>query len=161
MSKRPIIRLRPLPPGAVAAIDRGSLPIAAELTGAAFGDAWLEDADWAHDYLAYLQRYQPLAAMFLVVRDNEAIGRVGWTQFTSASSYEISYVILPPWRRQGVALASVRQLLKLLRLTREVTFVTAVIKQDNDASRGVLDKLGFSYTKSEEGNDFYELHLVD
>lgn len=153
------VRLRPFPPGAIAAIERGNLAIAAELTGVTFGELWGGEAKWAGDYLAYLQRYEPQAGLFLVVHGSEAIGRVGWTQFTPASPHELSYVILLPWRGQRMAVAATKQLIKLLRLTRLVTTLTAVVKTDNAASRRVVEQIGFRLAKADADQEFYELRL--
>jgi RimJ/RimL family protein N-acetyltransferase len=70
---------------------------------------------------------------------------VGGTQlrFKGEEVAQISYWIFPSWRRRGLAARVVRLACEFAFGSLGIERVEALIEPDNDASRRVLDKVGF------------------
>lgn len=154
------VSLVPFSLDAIRALSRGLPDRAAQLVGLEFGLAWHDDPTWATDYLEYLRRYRPHSRLYVVGLAGEAIGRVGTTR-QSDDWYEISYVIMPPWRGQGYATLATQRLIALTRASYGAAGVMAVIKSSNSASRRVLQKLGIDFARRDNDEDYYKLRFVD
>lgn len=160
MSQSPQLQLVPFERAAIKAIARLDLATASQLANVTFGPSWSQNTSWAHDYLEHLRRWRPQARLYLVVQGGEAIGRVGLSRHGQVASYEISYVLMPLWRGQGLGTQATRQLIDLARTSYDAARVTAVIKSANTSSRRVLEKLGFAPSHQADDHEFFELVLV-
>ena len=85
---------------------------------------------------------------------------VGYVQATVASDHgaDIGYVLGAEHGRQGYGRAAVATMLDELRTGYGVTRVRATIERDNDASRRLLERLGFAAGDDAPGTS--ELHFV-
>ena len=70
---------------------------------------------------------------------------VGWVQATIAeNAATIGYDIFPTYWRQGFAKEACRELIRTLFIERKVKRINAVVDDENVASIGLLETLGFA-----------------
>ncbi|MEE2788242.1 MAG: GNAT family N-acetyltransferase [Myxococcota bacterium] len=75
------------------------------------------------------------------------IGHVDvWLSHVDVGHCVIGYGVLPPWQRRGYALHAVSTIVSKLDAIDDVAGIRAHVMPDNEASIGMLSKVGFSRT---------------
>lgn len=96
--------------------------------------------------------------------DHKLIGRVGFNLREGYEDPELGFVIGLPWQRQGLAYEVCTAALKVGKEEYGFTCVQALVQEENLASAGLLEKLGFSLQKKimEQGQEylFYKIQLA-
>jgi [ribosomal protein S5]-alanine N-acetyltransferase len=148
------LELFPLPPEAAAALPDDRVG-AARIIGGKLA------ADWpASDLLGLLPMQAaagPERARYgiWVIVERKAATVVGDIGFhgppTSDGTIEIGYSIAPSHRRLGYATEAARALIAWARERPEVRSIIASCDENNEASIGTLERLGFSRTGQAEG----------
>lgn len=125
------------------------------------GRGW-PHADTADVLRPAVAQGDPVGA-FLVVRLGEVIGECGWRgRPDAAGEVEISYGLAPGARGRGHGTAAVRALLTWLEQRPEVRHVRAEVLQGNEASRRLLERLGFALApKTSATSQPYVAYLRD
>src|SRR4051812_26627123 len=130
---------------------------AAELLGASVPDDWPDrhDERFLRLRLGQLRAHGDLQEWsvrgVLVVEDGALAGHVGFygppgvNALRRADGVEVGYSIFPAYRRRGIATEAVRGLVRWAREERDVRAFVASVSPQNDASLGVVAKLGFEH----------------
>jgi RimJ/RimL family protein N-acetyltransferase len=138
-----------------ASID-GDLEQAAQLIGAALPEGWPGRTARAMRYrLAQLDvdpSVQPwlLRAVVLRLPTRSVLGHIGFhAEPDSRRAVEVGYTIEPAYRRQGYAEEAVRALFAWAHREHGIRHFVASVGPWNDASLGLVRKLGFRQTGSQ------------
>jgi RimJ/RimL family protein N-acetyltransferase len=131
----------------------GDLERAARLIGAALPEGWPGRTARAMRYrLAQLEvdpAVLPWLLRAVVVRSpaRSVIGHIGFhAEPDSRGALEVGYTIEPSYRRQGYAEESVRALFRWAEQEHAIRHFVASVGPWNDASLGLVRKLGFRQT---------------
>ncbi len=81
--------------------------------------------------------------------DGKILGKAGITDCDTSGDFELAYHIFLPYRRQGYGKEACRIVLNYVKKEYSPQGVYAVIEASNDASAGLLKKLGFTFQGSE------------
>ena len=79
------------------------------------------------------------------VDSGQAIGICGILQRDSLPRADLGFAFLPEYRRRGYALEAARAVLDHAATGLGITRLAAILTADNEASAGLLQKLGFRY----------------
>jgi ribosomal-protein-alanine N-acetyltransferase len=79
----------------------------------------------------------------LLVEGDTVVGACGFKGEPTHQAVEIGYNVAPPYRRRGFATQAARELLGVAFASEAVDHVLARIAPANEASRRVLERLGF------------------
>lgn len=78
------------------------------------------------------------------------VGAVAWGRLSGGRGI-ISYWIAKRYRQRGLAKQAVRQLIKIMQ-SQGITDIYADVYRDNQASRGLLNAVGFSWWRNVESD---------
>jgi RimJ/RimL family protein N-acetyltransferase len=149
------LELVPLTPACIEALLAGERTRATALLGASLPQGWPDEqtARFLGTRLEQLER-EPAAAEWGVrgaVRRAEAtlVGHIGFhgppgvNGLARAGALELGYTIFPGFRRRGYALEAASGLLAWALQAHGVGSFLASVAPDNDASLGLVERLGF------------------
>ena len=114
------------------------------------GDKSVRNLDDARAYLESgpLKMYRSLGFGLnrVALRDSgQAIGICGILQRDTLLRADLGFAFLPEYRRRGYALEAARAVLDHAATGLGITRLAAILTADNEASAGLLQKLGFRY----------------
>lgn len=105
-----------------------------------------ESADWiARNQQRYAEDGHGL--WIIETHDGEFVGGCGvtWQSANGVPLLEVGYQVRAAMQRRGFATEAARACVDLVRREFAPTLLTAIIHPDNDASRGVAEKLGMTH----------------
>ena len=164
------ILFAPIGAAGLEALLARDLPEASRLTGFDLPDEYL-DSGWLWqlrlDQLAQAPGDEPWVA-WVVARatDRVVIGQSGFHGGPDDDGMvELSYAVLPEFRRRGYATAIVQALVELARAHPHVRVLRAAISPENSASLATLAKFPFAYVGEQideiDGRELvYEMSVV-
>jgi RimJ/RimL family protein N-acetyltransferase len=161
----PRLDLVPLEPEALRLIQEGEAFEVERLLGASVPPGWMESIPAALR-LAQLEadpEEQPWLVRAMVLRGTgRIVGQAGFHHPPDDSgTVEIGYSVAPRHRRHGYAVEAARALLAWARATGRATRCRACVSPENEASRAMLDSLGFERVGHQiDPVDGFELVLV-
>jgi RimJ/RimL family protein N-acetyltransferase len=143
-----------LQPSEIRALISGDTMSASKAAGVVFPPAWPESADareglpWHLGYLETDGRHRAWRIRVVVDRGTNAV--VGSVNLKGppdpVGDVEIGWGIADAWRRRGYACEAVSGVIDWIRQQPGAASVTATIADDNVASQGLAQKLGFVRT---------------
>ena len=112
------------------------------------GDKQVHDLDGARHYIdsgprAMYQQFGFGLNLVSLTDDATAIGICGLLQRDSLPDPDLGFAFLPEYRRRGYALEAAEAVLHHGLSTLEQTRIVAIVNSANQASIGLLEKLGF------------------
>jgi RimJ/RimL family protein N-acetyltransferase len=143
----PRLDLVPLGPEALRLIQDGEAFEVERLLGASVPPGWMDSIPAALR-LAQLEAdpgEQPWLVRAMVLRGTgRIVGQAGFHDPPAEDgTVEIGYAVVPRHRRRGYALEAVQALLAWARATGRATRCRACVTPENEASRALLETLGF------------------
>ena len=97
---------------------------------------------------------------YAVVLDGSSVGYIGCWPDDKEGFYEFGFAILPKTRGIGIGKAAVMSLMDILKTECEALGIVAYVNDDNEASKTVVTKLGFTpLDEINENERRYELSL--
>lgn len=147
--------LEPAPVEFIEALEHADIPAAERVMDVRITGPWFEGpAHWMRLRIRQLREAPALDrwllhAMVLSRPDGEhpvrtMVGHCGYHGAPDATGMvEIGYQVAPPFRRRGYAAEAVRGLVTHAFTHAEINRVRACIRPDNEASLGLIARLGF------------------
>lgn len=141
------MRLIPASPDLLTAVLAGPAALGNKL-GVDIGPGWPQSMGTfatANEFLKLFPE-QVLWSTYFFLDDRATVllGSGGFKGEPVDGSVEIGYEVVPCWRGQGVATRAVTGLIDIAQASREVRVVTAETAGNENASVGVLRKVGFT-----------------
>ena len=130
---------------------------AAELLGATVPGDWPDrhDERFLHLRLGQLRAHADLQEWsvrgVVLVSESALVGHIGFhgppgvNALRRADGVEVGYSIFPAFRRRGIATEAVGGLMQWAREAHDIRAFVASVSPQNDASLGVVGKLGFEH----------------
>ena len=94
-------------------------------------------------------------------RNGTPIGICGFVRRDTLPGPDLGFAFLPEFERQGYGHESAKAVLDHGRDTLGFKEVWAITSMDNDASGSLLEKLGFTYQKMDDGVKVYQISLAN
>ena len=111
------------------------------------GDRGVHDLAEAEAYIqrAFIDLYEELGFGYYVIRDHTktAIGVAGFLKKAYLENVDFGFAFIPKYFRQGYGLEVSKAMLGYADRLLELDVLDAVTLEENTASRGLLEKLGF------------------
>ena len=103
-----------------------------------------KEVQYIEDYIENIYKYYGFGTWLIHRKeDGKLIGRAGFSYRPGYDEAELGFVISEPFWRQGYAYEVCSHLMKLASDVYELERVQALVKKENTASVGLLEKLGF------------------
>ena len=129
------------------------------------GDKGVRTPDDARDYILRgpVDMYQRLGFGLYLAElrtDGVPIGLCGLIKRDALDDVDVGYALLPRYREQGYAYEAASAVLAYGRDVLGLKRIVAITSPDNDASSGLLARLGFRFQRSLEfGDDKHDVRL--
>lgn len=114
------------------------------------GDRGVYDLDSARRYIKNgpmrMYQQQGFGVLAVIEKDSdEFVGTCGLLKRESLGAPDIGFAFFPAARGKGYAFEAAQGLLSQVRMAAKWTFIEALVSTDNQASIGLLNKLGFVF----------------
>lgn len=107
-----------------------------------------KEIQYIRDYIENVYKYYGFGTWLIHRKeDGRLIGRAGFSYRPGFEEAELGFVIGAPFWRQGYAYEVCSFLMELGRSVYELGDIQALVKEENEASIRLLEKLGFSYVE--------------
>lgn len=112
------------------------------------GDKGLRTVTDARQYieenmLPLFVQYQTGTYIISLQENGEAVGTVGLYNRAGIDGFDLGFALLPAYERKGIMFTACQLLLDQLKTELRLEHLSAVTRTNNQASQGLLKKLGF------------------
>lgn len=105
-----------------------------------------EEIRYIQDYKENVYEYYGFGTWLIFAKEEGSlIGRAGFNYRPGFEEVELGFVIGEPYWRKGYAYEVCSHLMEIGKCAYEFEKVQALVKKENEASKGLLKKLGFIY----------------
>lgn len=121
-----------------------------------------QEEEYIKDYIENVYKYYGFGTWLIHRKeDGKLIGRAGFNYRPGYEEAELGFIIGEDFWRQGYAYEVCSRLMMLAGSVYELEQVQALVKKENEASVGLLRKLGFSYAEEVEWDgESYQRYLA-